>query len=330
MPVFIAKNKTGNLKKGLQYADKDRRNEDDFSLCRGINCSDSAEIACQEMFDVKKIYSKEGGREFKHYVLSFAPGEISKTDAIEYAAQLTEKCFGERYQAFVGLHTQSESKIIHAHIIVNSVSFIDGHKIHFSKRDLERFKGYNDELSIRYDLKVIDRTPSAVRERGRPQMYSMNEYQLNKKISHKLNQSSDSYVRNCYAAVNKSLSMKPKKFADFVFYMKREQWGVKIHGKNMVFYSLENPKQRLRANTLARKYNIENLSTSGILEQCNVKTHHEYKTKEKYLSEHQHWLTKFRINERLKECAKSQEYEDDYTVNKFRPRIRSRDDDYCL
>lgn len=329
MPVFIAKGKTGNLKKGLKYADKDRRYENDFSLCRGINCSNFVDIAYQEMFDVKKIYGKEGGREFKHYVLSFAPNEIDKANAIEYAALLTKKCFGEHYQAFVGLHTQSKSGILHAHIIVNSVSFIDGRKIHFAKRELERFKGYNDELSIKYNLKIIDRTPSAVRERGRPQMYSMNEYQLNKKISSNVKGKTDSFVRNCYAAVSNSLSKNPKKFADFVFYMKREQWGVKLNGKNMVFYSLKNSRQRLRANTLAKKYNMEKLSTAGILEQCNVNVYHEYKIQDKYLAEHQHWLNEFKIQESIKEHTMCRSYEDDYAVNKLKPRLRSRDD-YCL
>ena len=121
--VLIAKTRSQNLKSAIKYADKDRKAEGDFTLCRGVNCSDFATIAFEQMKETKCIYGKEGGRECKHYVLSFAPGEIGKESAIEYAEKLTERCFGDHFQAFVGLHTRSESGVLHAHIIVNSDVF---------------------------------------------------------------------------------------------------------------------------------------------------------------------------------------------------------------
>ena len=266
--MLIAKTRSANIKSAVRYADKDRRAEDDFSLCRGVNCSDFATIALEQMRATKRIYGKEGGRECKHYVLSFAPNEISKENAIEYAEKLADKCFGDRFQAFVGLHTQNESVVLHAHIIVNSVSHIDGYKIQLEKQDLEIFKSFNDELAREYGLQVIDRSPEAVEERGRAQMYSMESYQLNKKAENAKDGSKISYTYDCFNAIKASLNRNPRSFVEFVDFMREKGWQTQLRGKNITFQSLNNPKHKVRANTLAKKYNFDTVSTAGILYCC--------------------------------------------------------------
>lgn len=266
--VLIAKTRSSNIKSAITYADKDRRAEDDFSLCRGVNCSDFATIALEQMQAIKRIYGKEGGRECKHYVLSFAPDEISRENAIEYAERFAEKCFGDRFQAFVGLHTRSESGVLHAHIVVNSVSYVDGYKIQLHKQDLEQFKDINDELAREYGLQVIDRSPEAVEERGRPQMYSMESYQLNKKAENAKDSSKVSYTFDCYQQVKASLNRNPRSFVEFSDFMKERGWQTKLRGKNITFQSVENPKHKVRANTLAKNYNYDTVSTAGILFCC--------------------------------------------------------------
>lgn len=66
---------------------------------------------------------------------------------------------------------------MHVHYIVNSVSFMDGKKIQTSKDDYEYFRDANDTLAKQHGFPVIDRSSEAVKERGRPQLYSQNEYQ---------------------------------------------------------------------------------------------------------------------------------------------------------
>lgn len=151
---------------------KDRKKENDDTLFFGINCADNADIASYQMQKTKELYNKTDGRQYKHYVLSFATNEISIESAKIYAKEFAEQCFGERFEVAVGIHVNSEGGKIHAHFVVNSVSFVDGKKLHFSKEDLENFKNINDCLSKQYGLKVINRSPEAVKARGRPQMYS--------------------------------------------------------------------------------------------------------------------------------------------------------------
>lgn len=274
--VLIAKTRSSNIKSAIKYADKDRRAEGDYSLCRGVNCSDFATIALEQMQSIKQIYGKEGGRECKHYVLSFAPGEIEKENAIEYAEKLADRCFGDRYQAFVGLHTRSESGVLHAHIVVNSVSHVDGYKIQLQKQDLEIFKSINDELAREYGLQVIDRSPEAVEERGRAQMYSMEAYQLNKKAEKVKDDNKISYTYDCFNAIKASLNRNPRSFVEFSDWMKERGWDCKLRGKNITFQSVKNSKHKVRANTLAKNYNFDTVSTAGILYCCYEESWKDY------------------------------------------------------
>lgn len=266
----------GKLTNGIKYADKDRRAEGDYSLCRGVNCSDFAVIALEQMRATKEIYHKQGGREYQHYIISFAPGEIGKEDAIEYAAEHAQRCFGDRFEVFVGLHINSESGVLHAHYIVNSVSFVDGRKIHTSPDDYEEFRNKNDELAHEYGLKVIDRSPEAVEERGRAQLYSMESYQLNKKAENAKDGSKISYTYDCFNAIKASLNRNPRSFAEFTDFMREKGWQTQLRGKNITFQSVENPKHKVRANTLAKKYNFDAVSTAGILFCCYEDKWKEY------------------------------------------------------
>ena len=266
----------GKLANGIKYADKDRRADDDFSLCRGVNCSCFAEIALMQMRDTKEIFDKKGGREYQHYILSFAPGEISKKDAIEYAEEHAKRCFGDRFEVFVGLHVNSESGVLHAHYIVNSVSFVDGRKIHTSPEDYEEYKNKNDELAREYGLEVIDRSPEAVEERGRKQMYSMESYQLNKKAENATDGNKVSYTYDCFQSVKASLNRNPRSFVEFSDFMREKGWDCKLRGKNITFQSVKNPKHKVRANTLAKNYNFDTVSTAGILYCCYEDSWKEY------------------------------------------------------
>lgn len=338
--VLIAKTRSANIKSAVQYADKDRRAIGDYSLCRGINCSDFATIALEQMKATKRIYGKEGGRECKHYVLSFAPGEIRKGGAIEYAAKFTERCFGERFQAFVGLHTQSESGVLHAHIIVNSVSHIDGYKIQLEKQDLEIFKGINDELAREYGLQVIDRSPEAIEARGLPQLYSMEAYQLYKKaFLNKAEENKISYSVSCYNSIRKCLAQNPRSFIEFADWMRKKGWEAKLRGKNITFQSVKNPKNKIRANRLAKNYNFDAISTAGILFACQEENWQNYlmlpKQRQIQIEKVQEKSHAPSIAAGLNTLQRlSRQHQEQPKANRMKPRLsrreRERDDDYSL
>lgn len=265
MPIFKAIDRPGkSVKTVIDYAAKDSKKEKDETLFCGINCADNPAIAAYQMQHTKAYYAKLDGRQYKHYVLSFAEGEISKDSAKTYAKELATKCFGDRYEVAVGIHINSKGGKIHAHFIVNSVSFVNGKKLHFSKQDLENFKNYNDQIAKKYGLKVIDRSKDAVKARGRPQMYSQREYQQFCK------KTKESWLAQCAVAVHKTLQNNPIDFADFAAQLQDNGWHTQVRGKNITFINVNDKNKKVRANTLARKINNDSLTAANIMRACNV------------------------------------------------------------
>lgn len=276
MPIFKAVDRPGqNIKTVINYAGKDAKKEKDDTLFFGINCADNPVIATYQMQQTKVYYNKMNGRQYKHYVLSFANNEIKVDDAKNYAKKLAQKCFGNRFEVAVGLHVNSAGKKIHAHIVVNSVSFIDGRKLHFSKNDLENFKLINDQIAKKYGLKVIDRSKDAVKARGRPQMYSQREYQQFCK------KTKESWLAQCAVAVHKTLQNNPEDFVDFAEQMQAKGWLAQARGKNITFVNLADKNKKVRANTLAEKINNDSLSAANIMRACNVDNWRDYVKKSK-------------------------------------------------
>lgn len=265
MPIFKAIDRPGkSVKNVINYAAKDSKKEKDESLFYGVNCADNPVIAAYQMQKTKELYGKTDGRQYKHYVLSFAPGEISIEKAKTYANELADKCFGERYEVAVGVHINSKGGKIHAHFVVNSVSFLDGKKLHFSKSDLENFKKINDNIAKKYNLKIIDRSREAIKARGRPQMYSQCEYQQFCK------KTKESWLAHCAVSVHNTLKNKPKDFADFAQQMQAKGWRAQVRGKNITFVNIDDKNKKVRANTLARKINNDSLTAANIMRACNV------------------------------------------------------------
>lgn len=276
MPIFKAIDRPGkSVKTVIDYTAKDSKKEKDDTLFCGINCADNPVIAAYQMQQTKAYYNKMNGRQYKHYVLSFADNEINVNNAKSYAKELAEKCFGDKFEVAVGIHINSAGAKIHAHIVVNSVSFVNGKKLHLSKQDLENFKNYNDQIAKKYGLKVIDRSKDAVKARGRPQMYSQSEYQQFAK------QTKESWLAQCAVAIHNTLKNKPKDFDDFTQQMQAKGWRAQVRGKNITFVNIDDKNKKVRANTLARKINNDSLTAANIMRACNMTNWHDFVKKSK-------------------------------------------------
>ena len=89
----------------------------------GINPS----YAYEQMALVKKSYYKTDGVQLKHFILSFEGGELLDLD-FEDLMKIgfnIGKHFKE-YQMVYGVHL--DTKHAHIHFVMNTVSYVDGHK----------------------------------------------------------------------------------------------------------------------------------------------------------------------------------------------------------
>jgi hypothetical protein len=241
-------NSKGCLKNVINYiTDKEKTEE---KLISGHNCS--PETARQEMEVTKMTWNKTDGRQYKHYVQSFNPKD--KID-IGKAHELTKK-WVEGTELFkkheVLIATHKDTKHIHSHIVVNSVSFVDGKKLSQSRKDLEEMKARSNELS-----KVAGLT---VPEKGkRITTYNMNKY----KALLKGKGIGGSYIVNTVLDVNEVLKVAINK-DDFI--KRIEGIGYKViwkdSRKNVTFENQDGKK--VRSSNLEKTFKREKFSKEGM------------------------------------------------------------------
>lgn len=204
MAIVKAVSSKASIGKAIKYVTKPEKTEE--KLISGIDCN--PQTAIQEMMATKEIWNKTNGRQYKHYVHSFKPEEkITPEKAHELAKELCENRF-KGHEILIATHI--DRKAIHSHIIVNSVNYETGYKIHRSKHDLEQMKKDSDELCRKNGLSITVKGENSLRA------YDMKKY---KAIEKDLLGKGRSYVFECYRTV-KEVKKQAINKKDFISKMK--------------------------------------------------------------------------------------------------------------
>lgn len=151
MAVIKIKNITNNLQKVIDYA-KNGDKTDNGVLVSAINCN--KDFVYEEMALTKKFFHKEGNRLGYHIIQSFKGNEIPAEKANKIGLKLAEDLWVDKYQVVICTHINKEN--VHNHIILNSVSFIDGKKYHNSNAEIAFLKELSDRLCLKNGLDVVD------------------------------------------------------------------------------------------------------------------------------------------------------------------------------
>ena len=121
------------------------------SLVSGVNC-DGAN-AFREFMATKKVYGKDNGIFFYHYVQSFSPSEkITPERTHKIALEFAEKAW-TGHEVLVTTHCDKEH--IHSHFVINSVGFESGKKLRQSPSTLKQLRKLSDEICIAHGLSVL-------------------------------------------------------------------------------------------------------------------------------------------------------------------------------
>ena len=142
-----------NLDAVINYAMNGEKTENGI-LVSGINCL--PQTAYSQMTLTKKAFHKEDGRLGYHIIQSFNGNEISPDKCNKIGMELAEELWGDRYQVIVCTHTNKQN--VHNHIVLNSVSFIDGNKYHNSNVEIALLRETNDAICRKYGLSIIKST----------------------------------------------------------------------------------------------------------------------------------------------------------------------------
>jgi len=110
----------------------------------GANIS-SPENAAKEMQAVAASFNKDKGRRVRHSILSFDKHEnISIEQANAFAKDIIQH-YAPEYQIAYAVHDNTDE--VHLHLVMNQISFVDGHRYRGKKRDYYDFKRHMSKVT---------------------------------------------------------------------------------------------------------------------------------------------------------------------------------------
>lgn len=145
-----AVNEDKTVENVAKYAlNPDKTEERFYASC--LNCG-SIETANEEMQKTKKRFDKEDKVLCYHVIQSFPPGEGTPEQIHKIGITLVKECFGD-YEVVIGTHLDRGH--LHNHIVINSVSFVDGRKYRSVPKTLYQLREVSDRICKENGLSVI-------------------------------------------------------------------------------------------------------------------------------------------------------------------------------
>ena len=232
----------------------------------GINCSENYKKIAYEFFETKDYFKKTDGRQYRHYIQSFSPNEISKEKVLEIAVKWAEKAF-QGHEVFIAVHNDKEH--LHSHFIVNTVNFETGEKLHEEARNLVFKKELNDEICKYYGID----NQKITRQKGDVVSYDKNKYQVIKKGAD-ITRLAEKIIKNMKVSTSKE---------NFIFNMQKDgyftEW--EENKKHIVFIAdqniLKGKKDKFRLSNLEKTFNIPDFRKEKLLEIFKLNKENERK-----------------------------------------------------
>ena len=157
MATFTAtKNKkqtAGVLGGDLKYVQQEKKTRAGvLRFVTGHNCVPQS--AYTEMVTTKRRFKKTDGRQFYHFVQSFAETDnLTPQEANAIGLELAQREF-PGFEVVVATHLDTNH--LHNHLIVNSVSCESGRKLHQNRETLLAHRQLNDEICKAHGLQVLE------------------------------------------------------------------------------------------------------------------------------------------------------------------------------
>lgn len=178
------------LKDVLSYAKDEEKTEQEFYV-EGINCNPST--ARDQFISVKQAYGKEDGIQAYHGYLSFKEQNISPSLAQKIGMEFVKEVWGDRFQVVVTTHLNT--KHLHCHYVINSISFKDGKRLWGNEKAWFKFRLIADKICEKYDL-YYNPNPNRSKQSsyyynlekaGMPTRYDLARKAIDEAISHSTN-----------------------------------------------------------------------------------------------------------------------------------------------
>ena len=169
----------------LAYAKDEEKTEQEFYV-QGINCN--VAIARDQFVTVKEQYGKTDGIQAYHGYLSFKETDITPEMAQKIGMEFANEVWGKRFQVVVTTHLNT--KHLHCHFVINSVSFVDGKRC--QDTSWFKFRKVADRICEKYGI-YYNPTPNRSKQSeyltmkekaGMPTRYSIVKEAIDEAIAH--------------------------------------------------------------------------------------------------------------------------------------------------
>ncbi len=232
----------GGMRNTLEYVTKAEKLKDGlFEINGPYNGVDlSYDQLYRDWLSEKKAWGKDSGRMYAHNIISFHKDEkVSPEQVLEIAREFSDHFF-RGYQYVITVHQDRDH--LHAHIVTNTVSFLDGMKLHQSRSDLQRQKDYTNDLCKERGLSIAEKGKhfdGSRMEQGETIAWSKDKYNL------LLRNTKKSYIADLALAL---MEVTPQSFSkeDFISAMAEKGWTVRWEDtrKHIVYRNKNGDKVR--------------------------------------------------------------------------------------
>lgn len=104
----------------------------------------NSSLVYRSFLEEKKLWNKDSGRMYAHNIISWHKDEeITPEEAYEFGEEFVEQWFAG-FQTLMAVHVDRNH--IHLHMVTNTVSYIEGHKLHTTKNELEEMKQLTNRM----------------------------------------------------------------------------------------------------------------------------------------------------------------------------------------
>ena len=232
----------GAMRNVLEYVLRDEKVKEGYVEISGPYSGET--INYDEVYQTwlaeKRLWDKDSGRMYAHNIISFHKDEqVTPEQVLEIGKEFAEKFF-PGHQYVIGVHQDKDH--LHCHIVTNSVSYLDGMKLHQTKRDLEHQKEFTNNLCLERGLTIAEKGhhfDGSVIEQGEITAWSKDKYNL------LINDAKKSFVAECAIAIMEVVPQSTSR-EEFISSMEERGWSVQWEDsrKHIVFQNEDGKKVR--------------------------------------------------------------------------------------
>ena len=204
----------------------------------------------QAFLEEKKIWKKDSGRMYAHNIISFHRDEkVTPEECMEIGRRFCDQFFSG-HQSLIAVHQDRDH--LHIHIVTNTVSYIDGRKLHQSRADLEKQKVFTNQLCAERGLSVAEKGKhfdGTKIEEGEIRGWSKDKYHL------LVNEAKKSFVADCAIAIVETLQDCTSREA-FIAGMTQKGWNVTWTAKKKHITFVNGNGDKVRDTNISKTFSM--------------------------------------------------------------------------